>query len=226
MRLLGTDIYAQRNETFAIDFTVKNADGTPYIVSSQLINPYILLSISSANFKQTNRYVKNYWLDLTNYPRFYSTLPFDLTSLKTTSGGSTSRYTSFADATYVDEITIGGIIYSDVVAYGYVGTELKVFHTGDAVFYCENSQGVIEYKYSHESGGSHIWSDYSFRIIKQFLQQDMSKLVEQSYVYSMHVVSGEPTDDKPDWPVGRFDTFRPIISKSKFVIQSAIQGGI
>lgn len=226
MRILGTDIYAQRNETFGIDFTVRNADGTPYIVSSELDNPYLLLSIASTNYKQDNRYIKNYWLDMSNYPRFENTLPFDLTSLMTTSGGSTPRYTSFAAATYLSTLTVGGVTYTDVVAYGYVGTEFKVFHTGDAVFYCPNSQGVIEYKYSHESDGVHIWSDYSFRIIKQFLQQDMSELVEQSYVYSIHVVSGQPSEDKPDWPIGQFNTFRPIISKSKFVIQSAINGGM
>lgn len=223
MRILGTDIYAQRNEAFTIDYTVHNADGSPFIVSSELENPYILLSVASTNYKQDNRYIKNYWLDLTNYPRFYGTNAFDLTSLKTSSGGSTPMYTSFASTTYYASIEIGGVTYTDVVAYGYIGTELKVFHSDDSVFSCPNSQGVLEYKYSNSS---HVWQDYVFRIIAPFTQEAMSELVEQSYVYSVHLVSGEPTDDKPDWPIGQFDTFKPIISKSKFVIQSAINGGM
>ena len=255
MRILGTDIYAQRNETVGIDFTIQNPDGTPYIVSSELVNPYILFTIGSANFKQTNRYVKNYWLDLANYPRFYSTTPFDLNALMTSANGTTPAYNELPAVTD----TISGYIGADF--YSFTPSEIP----DESVYKWKDSQGVrYIYAKSNTSNNetTYGWDNYSFRIIRAFTQNDMSNMVEQSYVYSIVLVSGEKMtsylqglcyandidyDEKTneqmynelkaagqtfapgfdyEWIIGKFNVYSPIVAKSKFVISSAINGGM
>lgn len=75
MQLRGKEIIVHRGETFTLDMSIKNRDGTPFIIDKELSNCYLLFSISSSKYTQSNRYLKNWWLDLANVPKFNSTIP-------------------------------------------------------------------------------------------------------------------------------------------------------
>ena len=74
MKLNSQDMYVYRGETFTIDRTVVNRDGSPYVVSSQYDNPYIVITVSNEEYRH------NWWLDLSSLPRFKSTVPIKLNS--------------------------------------------------------------------------------------------------------------------------------------------------
>ena len=82
MKTLNNEITVHREETFTMEKIVQNKDGSPYIISNKLNNPYWLLSISTTRYEQENRYVKNYWLSLKDHPRFTNTRAVNLKSLK------------------------------------------------------------------------------------------------------------------------------------------------
>lgn len=68
-------IKAHRGETFTIDKVFRNKDGSPYIISNAIKNPYLLLSVADSEYAETNRFFRNYWLDLKDFPRFTLTQP-------------------------------------------------------------------------------------------------------------------------------------------------------
>ena len=70
MKSLNNELIVHRGETFTIDKTLQNKDGSPYIISKGLIadgsSAYFLLTVASARYEQSGRYVKNYWLPVVN----------------------------------------------------------------------------------------------------------------------------------------------------------------
>lgn len=89
MKSSNNEITVHRNETFSIDRVVQNPDGSPYIVSKQLENPHLLLTVSSSKFQQNSKYELNYFLELFGpgaIPRFNLTNAIDLKSLKGSDG--------------------------------------------------------------------------------------------------------------------------------------------
>lgn len=211
MRTLNNEITIHRGETFSMDKIIVNKDNSPYIISSKLRHPYWLLSISTTKYIQANRYIKNYWLDLSNFPRFESTQPVDIADFKTSASGDENMYTDFSDMTY-DEST-------NTIATGYIDGVHVSYSPTDAVFYKETDDGV-EYKYYNVATGK--WLDYYCRIIVRFSTADTNEWVEQSYVYSIDLVDGDATEgERPiivDWKI-------PILIPTKLSVLSNIQGG-
>lgn len=74
MRLRGNEMIVHRGESFTIDRTVVNRDGSPFIVSSEYKNPHILITVASTRYDTQDRYVLNCWLDLSSLPRFENTV--------------------------------------------------------------------------------------------------------------------------------------------------------
>lgn len=85
MILNGNEMTVYRGETFTIDRTIVNRDNSPFIVSSEYNNPYILLTITSTKYNQENRYLANWWLDLTDLPRFPNTVVKEISSVNSAS---------------------------------------------------------------------------------------------------------------------------------------------
>lgn len=98
-------IKAYRGETFTIDKVIRNLDGSPYIISNELQNPYFLLSVSNSEYAQDNRFSRNYWLSLENFPRFTLTQPL---SSKDIIGWTDEEVTEFPELI----IELGGEMYS------------------------------------------------------------------------------------------------------------------
>ena len=53
MRVYADRIQVERGEEWTYDVYFQNRDGSPYIVSNQLTNPYILVTIASSKYTQT-----------------------------------------------------------------------------------------------------------------------------------------------------------------------------
>lgn len=51
------------------------------------------------------------------------------------------------------------------------------------------------YKYVAQVGSNYEWADYKCKITKAFLNSDTRKWVEQTYTYSVKLVSGVRTDE-------------------------------
>lgn len=253
MRVFNNELEVHRGETFTLDRIIQNKDGSPYVVSSELNNPYILISVSTTRYEQADRYLINYWLDLSNILKFKSTQVFDLKSLKVSADSTVSKYNSFNDIT---ERTTDdeGLSY---IASGYLDGKLVYMDYDDCVFSLYEN-GKTYYKYWDLENG---WNDYIFRIIKQFPSVDTKDWVEQSYVYSITLVSGISTKEylnelcvnngyKPlntivetyeflksmginfydsfniTRPLAKIDNYKPILAPTKMSVLSVIEGGI
>lgn len=179
MKTLNNILVVHRNETFTLDKIVQNRDGSPYIVSAKLENPYWLLTVSSTRYDQKDRYIQNWWLDLSDYPRFVFTNPIDLKSFKVSDeADAASAFSSFSDVTSL----------SSFVGKYLNGQQITEMEANDFVYYLEDDSNNKEYKYW--STNTDDWQKYECRIIKLFQQEITRQWVEQTYVYSITLMSG------------------------------------
>lgn len=220
MKTFNNELVIHRGETFSMDKVVQNKDGSPYIVSNKLKNPYVLVAVSTTRYDQNKRYLLNQWLPLSDKARFSITDPIDLTSFKTDVNGTVSKYTSFDDVNIRKPVLGSG--GKDCIVSGYIGDRFVFYDYDDCVLYLENEQGIKEYRYwnlEHEG-----LLKYEFRITCPFTQDITSEWVEQSYVYSMTLMSGElPESGEP--PFANIDTVQPLLTPTKLSVLSSINGG-
>ena len=236
MTINGNEMTIQRGETFTIDRLIVNRDGSPYIVSSEYANPYILLTVSSTKYNQENRYLANWWLNLdemydgkniVKVPRFFSTRFKEITSKNNL------------------------IEYYEDEPYEYL-------------YYIKNT-GTYEYFSSNgETTDAHTWHEYNLRLIHHFMHNITKDWVEQSYVYSIRLVAGKDMTsylkelyktvfevDAPDYksneelyldikakdekfvedlnytrPLVNFDVVQDIVLPTKLTVLSDLNGGL
>lgn len=81
MRVLGTTIEINRGEVFTLRYSLVDEDGTPYMLPDDWRNPYIVIAVSSTIYRQKGSWSKNYWLDLSTYPKFRYMTPVAIMSL-------------------------------------------------------------------------------------------------------------------------------------------------
>lgn len=252
MKTLNNILVVHRNETFTLDKIVQNKDGSPYIISAELENPYWLLTVSSTRYDQKDRYIQNWWLDLSKYPRFVSTTPIDLKSFKSGAGADAApAFSSFSDVTSLESF-VGKYLN---------GQQITEMDADDFVYYLEDDNNNKEYKYWSTTADG--WQKYECRITKLF-QQEITRLwVEQTYVYSITLMSGTSMldylkllCDKNDItyndnatinelytallnsgykfdedfnissPIALFTTVKPILVPTELRVMSDIKGGI
>ena len=220
MKTFNNELVIHRGETFSMDKVVQNKDGSPYIVSRELKNPYVLVAVSTTRYDQNKRYLLNLWLPLTDNVRFSITEPIDLTSFKTDVNGTVSKYTSFDDVNIRKPVLGSG--GKDCIVSGYIGDRFVFYDYDDCVLYLENEQGIKEYRYWNLEQEGLL--KYEFRITCPFTQDITSQWVEQSYVYSMTLMSGElPASGEP--PFANIDTVQPLLIPTKLSVLSSINGG-
>lgn len=217
MKTFNNELVIHRGETFSMDKVVQNKDGSPYIVSNKLQNPYVLVSVSTTRYDQNKRYLLNQWLPLSDKVRFSITEPIDLLSFKTEANGTVSKYTSFDD--------VKRELVSDnenCIVSGYIGDQFVYYDYDDCVLYLQDERGVRDYKYWNLEQERLL--KYEFRITCPFTQEMTSKWIEQSYVYSITLMSGElPANGEP--PFVNIDTVQPLLIPTKLSVLSSINGG-
>lgn len=217
MKTFNNELVIHRGETFSMDKVVQNKDGSPYIVSNKLQNPYVLVSVSTTRYDQNKRYLLNQWLPLSDKVRFSITEPIDLLSFKTEANGTVSKYTSFDDVKreLVSE-------NESCIVSGYIGDQFVYYDYDDCVLYLQDERGVRDYKYWNLEQERLL--KYEFRITCPFTQEMTSKWIEQSYVYSITLMSGElPVNGEP--PFVNIDTVQPLLIPTKLSVLSSINGG-
>lgn len=187
-----------RGETFTIDRTVVNRDGSPFIVSSEYENPYILISVASTKYNQQNRYLVNWWLSLDDLlsqdgskgmmPRFPNTRVKEINSIN-----NTSEYANDEPMEFV---------------------------------YHDKQTGEYKYLKEYNVGETALFEDYEFRIIHSFTHDITKDWVEQSYVYSIRLVAGTKSDNNSTRPIDTFDVVQDILLPSKLTVLSDLNGGL
>ena len=76
MKTLGKTIVVHRGETFRLVRKVFKDDGvTPYVLAKSIVNPYLIITVSSNTLKVNGKYKFNSWLNLATYPSFRRTTP-------------------------------------------------------------------------------------------------------------------------------------------------------
>ena len=76
MKTLGKTIIVNRGETFVLSRKVFKDDGiTPYVLSTSIVNPYLIITVSSSTYRVNGGYKTNFWLDLSTYPSFSPVAP-------------------------------------------------------------------------------------------------------------------------------------------------------
>jgi len=184
MKTLNNDIIVHRGETFTIDRTIVNKDNTPYIVSSELNNPYFLLTVTTTRYEQDDRYVYRKWLDLSDLILFKQTNIVNLFDLKKSAESTANMYTGFDDPNIQNLLSFPGV--DNVCAYGWVDGKAYYYQVGDAVF----TDGT-NYKYWDPTKTTYGWTDYKApRIVVPFTNDVTKEWEEQSYKYSINLVSG------------------------------------
>lgn len=203
MRSSNNELVVYRNETFTIDRTVLNRDGSPFIVG-RLENPHLMITVTDSKFAFSERYKVNYFLPLSGVlPLFEFTNVIPLEEVLNADGEQ--QYFSFPDS----------------YPSGYYNGNNMVFEEGDAVFSLTDSNGKISYKYRENDS----WKDYAFRFAFTFDSVETSNWKEKTYYYAIQLVSGSNTGDA-DNPIKVFDYVLPLLKPTKISVLSNLEGGM
>lgn len=216
MKVYNHELTIRRNETFTIDKTLENKDGSPFILSNQLKNPYFVVTVCSSLYNQSNVYKYNKWLPV-RVPRFYTTVPVNLADFKGMAG-ETKYYRGFNHL-----ISSNG---KGWLPSGYInGVEVIYTDGDDALFYWEDEEGNREYKYLNEENK---YVDYKLRIVCSFPQFVTRNWIEKVYFYNIDLVTGILKDPLPpnENPFEVIDGVYPILEPSKINVLSNLKGGM
>ncbi len=203
MQVFRNELKVYRGENFTIDKLLINRDGSPYIISNELQNPYWLISVSNTQYAQEKRYVKNYWLSLEKFPRFSLTNVFNFKDIKVSETSNESVYNTFKDMAEQNGLISG---YLNGV---YVEIDLNV--------YAVLTDGK-EFKYWN--GSSFV--NYECRIVKTFSTDDTKEWQSQNYLYSIQLVSGPKKQEGPE-PIVPHSSY-PILAPTVINVIDYVQG--
>lgn len=162
-----------RGESVTLDYDIRYKSGEPLVVSYNMKNPHLLLSISNTAYAQDKREVRNYWFNLADFPKFELTTPMDLQSLKNgPSENAESMFSKFSDIT-------------EFPIEAYYNGELVTINKNGAVF-C-NSLEPGQYKYWSDGR----WYDYKLSLVHTFSSEDTKNWSSQKYYYTIQLVEGQ-----------------------------------
>lgn len=208
MQVFNNTLKVSRNESFTLDYELRNPDGSPYIISSQLAHPYMLITVANSRYSQNNRYVLNTWLDFKNELRFDSTNAISYADARATTVDAWGEYP-------YDEYG------KDTTVYASIG-----------VFYLDVN-GKREYKYwkftneSEDRSANDVagaWMEYiAPRIIVPYSSETTATWNEQEYLYSIALVSGEPSGDTQK-PIKQYDVVIPLLAPTPLSVQTNLKG--
>ena len=211
MQVRNNEITIVRGESFTMCKRIVNRDGSPYIISSRLKNPYWKITVASSLYSDNRRYSVTKWLDLSGFPRFEKTRPVKLADYGLKFSDNTFP---FIDLDSDDKSDFAGDETS-----GYANT---------AIFYEEDQNGVISYKYweyidNKEGNFEGRWVDYECLITTTFPYTLTSEWVEQNYLYNISLIDGiltEPVQSVYDMPFEVIEELYPILEATRLYVKS------
>lgn len=193
MKVYNNELYVSQGEEITVDFEIQNPDGSPYIVSSEITNPYYLVTFANSRYTQQNQYKLNLWLKI-GYP---STPTFISTNAKSYTGDFSKN--EYPDTDYGD-----GYYYSNAAVY-YKGSDYRYFkYTSPGTF---AHQGTwVSYE------GSHI----RFSIASE----ETLRWTEQEYLWSIALADVDGFDDN-DKPTG-YRVLQTILSPTRMYVTTKL----
>lgn len=66
MKIYSDSIQVMRGESWTYDAQLVNNDGSPYIISNQLQNPYFCVTVATGKYTEDGRYVHHFWSKFEN----------------------------------------------------------------------------------------------------------------------------------------------------------------
>ena len=205
MRVYADRIQVERGEEWTYDVYFQNRDGSPYIVSNQLTNPYILVTIASSKYTQNGRYIANFWNSVTEaYHTFYCTQPIEL------SGSTMPTPENGLSPEIIQDIQAKNQTYSTYAVYKWVDTN-----------------GVAQYKYWNGTA----YEDYDFHFVMTFPTDITNQWIEQNYVFGVKLVAGIANADyNPEVdgsrPIATFDGVQVLVAPMQLIVTSNIAGSL
>lgn len=205
MKIYADRIQVERGESWSYDVYFQNRDGSPFIVSSQLQNAYILVTVASSKYTQNGRYIANFWNKVSDgYPTFYSTQVFELTgeTIPTPQDGldgdTKAIILSLADK---------GVDYSNFCVYKWV-----------------DANGEAQYKYWNGVE----YEDYDFHFVQAFPTDITQEWIEQSYVFAIKLLGGKLSDNVEETgrPLVTSEGVQVLVAPMQLVVTSNISGSL
>lgn len=214
MQLKGNEMTVTRGETFTIDRTIVNRDGSPFVISSEWNNPYILITVSSSSYNQENRYVLNVWLSLKDVPVFHNT--------------------TILEAKTEDDIDFDAL-------YSYNGKYVYLSKVVDGNKILEEYSLRIIYPFTHEITKDWVEQSYLYSIrlvagtsIEQYVDAvytGISGVVhdnlthEEKIQYILNMDATKLEGINLERPLVSFDTAIDILPSTKLSVLSDLNGG-
>ncbi len=178
MKTYNEDMILSRNESFVFDRLLKNKDGSPYIISSQLSSPIIRMTVADDNYPSNERYVLNRYLSLKNtineasIPVFYNTRPIRLMN-------ENGYATSF------EGLEPGDTYNPIVVEQGVTKYNYAIYYIVDEYTH----KNIYKYYVQDEANIGH-WEDYQLRITIPFGVDITKEWTSKNYIYGIFLMDG------------------------------------
>lgn len=207
MRVYADRIQVERGEEWTYDVYFQNRDGSPYIVSNQLTNPYILVTIASSKYTQNGRYIANFWNKVTEaYHTFYCTQPIELSGITMPT----------------PEEGLSREIQLDIQA------KHQTFGTY-AVYKWVDTNGAAQYKRWNDDTAA--YEDYDFHFVMTFPTDITNQWIEQNYVFGVKLVAGTANADynsevDGSRPIATFDGVQVLVAPMQLIVTSNIAGSL
>ena len=177
MESYGNEIRVQQGEDWNLDMllSASNIEYIPYLVSSERVNPYFVITVASTKYEKNLRYVKSWWCSIkdSEIPTFYSTVPV---------------YHEINDPTELENLTPADCGDSEDERYLYYYT-------------VQDETGKIlekHYFYFDYSGDDPVLKvdEYECHIRMNFASKDTAEWGSQNYLYQITLVSGQLMADR------------------------------
>jgi hypothetical protein len=192
----GNEQIVRQGENWNLDkvLSASNREYIPYIISSERVNPFFVVTVASTKFEKNLRYVKSWWnsVDDLNIPTFYQTTPVDYGEI---SGSSRIPQT----ATSLGDTKDRRYLYRYTLTTDTIDPALG--HKPYYYFY---------YDFSTSDEGQLVLG-YECKITFNFPSEVTSEWSSQNYLYQITLVSGQLMEDRlnaiyiakgapADWP--------------------------
>lgn len=212
MQVHNNQITVTRGESWTLSKKIENQDGSPFIISSRIKEPYFLVTVASSLYNTPDRYVFNKWLELKDIPRFECTNAIRLADYGL----------KFSDNTlpFLDNDGNGENDFTGDETSGY---------SNIAIFYEKTPEGVINYKYweyidNIEGNYSGRWVPYECLLVTHFGSDVTRNWISQNYYYQILLVEAhrEGESDKPS----DVEILQNILSPNKIIVKPNLKGGL
>ena len=228
MRVYNHEITIRRGEAFTVDKTIRNQDGSPYIIPKFAVDesgndtaePYFVITVSDAIYPNADNVVYRQFLRVKDaFPTFRETNPVDIRLFTDQAGNQlypTFKHLSLGPpGGFIGE---NNVIYTDddgVISYdpGPSGTfeSQSEAPCTQALFYTVIN-GVKEYRWWTGKGG---WQPYECRLSSLIPHDETINWKEGNYYYSIDLI-----DDK-----FAVTNVYPILAPTKLSVLTNLRGG-